>query len=437
MYPPISITATVGSMKRKKKPLSTTGVKRAATITGRVIVKRQPSGRKMSGRGGVNKVKTDAVKMSPVCTNCRERHLKCSGPPICTRCRNETAECIFVPSRRGQRPQRDRTPTPDPQSSASTQPRWPRILPSSSTSGLELPDRAGRAQYVRSPAPGLVSRSASPNLTLSHHFIDLAYQHDLVSYSFVLPKQLLLQSLTRTEVQCLKVVIEYIGMAHDRTNRASYSDQIERMLFSQQFALNAYTVQAYVLLAIKLSARQDTRVVQCLRWASTFATHIGMNRSNFAQLHSGGSLEQEESWSRTFTVLTQLCHTWSVNVTTSSLAPTQDYDPSSRRSSIHPAPAYVPSESSSRRASMPQVRHQPTTLPDWQNSYQAIPWTLPSQAHDELPSAYSGMVLQQTRSNPVALETMHYPPTSASELRRMSFDPNAAYLSQLPRTTGG
>jgi hypothetical protein len=41
--------------------------------------------------------------ISSTCVRCRERHLKCSGSPACQRCVNEGTSCLFRPSRRGKR----------------------------------------------------------------------------------------------------------------------------------------------------------------------------------------------------------------------------------------------------------------------------------------------------------------------------------------------
>ncbi len=42
-------------------------------------------------------------RLSPVCLRCRERHLKCKGGPICDRCDAEGVQCLYTPTRRGQR----------------------------------------------------------------------------------------------------------------------------------------------------------------------------------------------------------------------------------------------------------------------------------------------------------------------------------------------
>ena len=41
--------------------------------------------------------------VSSVCTDCQERHLKCSGGPRCKRCVSEDRECVFRPTHRGRR----------------------------------------------------------------------------------------------------------------------------------------------------------------------------------------------------------------------------------------------------------------------------------------------------------------------------------------------
>ena len=43
------------------------------------------------------------LQLSQVCTSCRDRHVKCSGGPICQRCLTEGTTCVFRPSHRGRR----------------------------------------------------------------------------------------------------------------------------------------------------------------------------------------------------------------------------------------------------------------------------------------------------------------------------------------------
>ena len=437
MLKSIIVKANVALMKKKGNS-STANVKAVVPVSGRLVVKKSRPRRKMSEKAGVSKAKSDTLKMSPVCTNCRERHLKCSGPPLCTRCKNEGSQCIFVPSRRGKRPPKERTPTPDPQTASNSQPRWPRILPSSSSTNLSVPSAVAPIRPSRSPLSQVTTRSATPDRTLSHHFIDLAYQHDLSTNLFVLPKRHLLENIARTEIQCLKVVIEYIGMVYDPMNRSMYSAQIERILFAQQFAINAYTVQAYLLLAITLASRHDRRAAQCLHWTSTYALQIGMNKPTFPQLHSGGSREQEESWSSTWTVLSQLCQMWSVSLPSNSAASqTALMDVSSRRSSGALAPGQSQSHIEARRSSMPQIQNYAMMpLPEWYHGHPHASWTLPSQHHADISQQdFTPFDLSQHTQNPINQESLHYQPTSSPEISRTTYPP-ANYLSSFPKPPG-
>lgn len=430
----ITLRASVALMKGKLAN-STAGIKTTVPVSGGRVAKSKSRPRRKMADQSRSKGQSEAVKMSPVCTNCRERHLKCSGPPLCVRCRSEGTQCMFVPSRRGKRPPKEPSPAPDPTVGSSAQPRYARILPSSSSTSLNTLE----VNIPRSRSPALVtsSTSAAPTPSLSQHFINLAYANDLCGHPFVLPKNLLLEKISRAEIQCLRVVVEYLGMSYDPMNSSRYSPQIERMLFSQQFTKNAYTVQAYLLLAIKLSSRHDPRAVQCLQWASSYAVEIGMNKQNFPQLHSGGSQEQEESWTSTWTVLTQLCQMWSLSNVGNAASQGATVEVGSRRSSSHLVADQIQPQTRSRHASVQSQGYPGGALSGWQNTPPDPSWTLVSQSHTGYEDHESGAfnIVQPVPGDPSVPDVRYMPSVTASQQQRhtWTYDEFDEYLSQFPR----
>ena len=388
---------------------------------------------------GIQRDQKDQVKMSPVCTNCREKHLKCTGAPLCVRCRREGTECIFVPSRRGKRPPKGRSPTPESAGTTGGQTHLARTLPSSSTPHLR--PSSSNVLSTRSPSPAPLLQHSTPdrhglNSSMSLHFINLAYEQELATHFFVLPKHILLNSVHRLELQCLRIMIEYIGMSHDPPNQAMYAGRIEQMLFSQQFPQNAYTVQAYLLLAIKLSSAHDPRATQCLHWASTYAYQIGMNRDNFASLHSGGSQEQEDSWASTWTVLLQLCQMWSIN---DSRSPGQQGAATmiERRSSLEVMQGPQHTYNSTRHPSISSAGQQSISAdPSWAGTSTNVPWMMPTSSHAELPEqSHVYATSQQPRStSSQILPQQQYPPGLGPTARHaLPFQNIENYLLQFPR----
>ena len=70
--------------------------------------------RQLESKPPLQKVKQIA-KLSTTCVACRARHLKCSGgKPSCVRCTKQGISCLFEPSRQGQRNPPSRTPNPTP-----------------------------------------------------------------------------------------------------------------------------------------------------------------------------------------------------------------------------------------------------------------------------------------------------------------------------------
>ena len=57
----------------------------------------------MAGTNPTFSCKNSELRVSSVCNNCRNRHLRCSGSPVCIRCAKESTPCVFRPSRQGQR----------------------------------------------------------------------------------------------------------------------------------------------------------------------------------------------------------------------------------------------------------------------------------------------------------------------------------------------
>lgn len=261
------------------------------------------------------------IKLSPVCTNCREKHLRCDGAPQCSRCRRNGAECVFVPSRRGMRPNRalstresgllDDTQSPvvsgpSTVSSISSSPSPHRNLRTVATGARSLP--AARQITSLPVVEGLATIDNTTSPRPSDQLIDLFYSHFLSALQFVVPKQLLLQRQGDPAIYFLQQVVEYIGSSYcsptsDLRNRIPNPTAL-----SQRLPNNAYTVQALLLLALWFEAiHQQAQYVRHLNQARNCALAIGMDHLEFAGTNSEHSQQLEQSWSATWQSLVRMC----------------------------------------------------------------------------------------------------------------------------------
>lgn len=179
---------------------------------------------------------------------------------------------------------------------------------------VTLPPSYFDAQIVteKTPGPnGLVDdfpderiRSLSlvedPKLIAFEHSLGLYYQYFHNGHSILLPKKLLVSVLFKQYPSYLKKVMQFIGSHYELpTPTETVCAAIGREL-SHENARDGYMVQALLLYAIALHARDEqTRARQILGSAIEMARELGMHREGFPVENSHGSRHLAESWRRT------------------------------------------------------------------------------------------------------------------------------------------
>jgi hypothetical protein len=255
---------------------------------------------------------TGHARVSQVCSNCRERHLKCDGGPLCSRCKNEGVVCVFKPSRRGMRlSNRPKSIPVQRNSSASNMflewspPQSLQQLPSPLMT--PIPHVCPRARSL-----SVIKIQAPPTSPQSAHLIDLFYSLFFPTHPFTLPREHLAAKLESRDLHYLQVVIEYIGSYYDaRSNRSRYRYLSELLLFTQEYAEDIFKVQAFILLAIGLHADgEPDKADNALRQAHDIASLCGMNDAACSAPQSVMMSLEEESSRRTWWTLKSLCYSW-------------------------------------------------------------------------------------------------------------------------------
>lgn len=262
------------------------------------------------------------LKLSPVCTNCREKHLRCDGAPLCSRCRKNGAECIFVPSRRGMRPNRtpstkalssllDEASLPAPSgnstiSSISSSPS-PHRTPQINTTGSRRLSSA-RQVFDSSTGQGLPSTCTPP----SDQLVELFYTRFLQAEQFIVPKQLLLQKQQDPAVYFLRSVVDYVGASYCT---GLHSRAPDPTTLPQRLPNTAFTVQALLVLALWFEMVQhQAHYIRHIHQARDCGLAIGMNHIGFAAANSEGSRQLEESWVSTWQIVLRRCRPGSFTV---------------------------------------------------------------------------------------------------------------------------
>lgn len=298
------------------------------------------------------------------CTECRTRHVRCDAEvPVCTRCQREERQCQYIQSRRGYKGPRKRPrvesvtnsvtgchpdrrtdnssieqtaaammdyPTNAGTVISATKPQVPQLLtPSTTTPSESMHDQSYYMQALaevtlspsyfdaqtltgKIPGPnGLVDnfpderiRSLSlvedPKLIAFEHSLGVYYQYFHNGHPILLPKKLLDSALFEQYPSYLKKVMQFIGSHYELlTPTETVCAAIGREL-SHENARDGYMVQALLLYAIALHARDEqTRARQILGSAIEMALELGMHREGFAAENSHGSRHLAESWRRT------------------------------------------------------------------------------------------------------------------------------------------
>ena len=262
----------------------------------------------------------DRGTISPACTACRERHLKCDGSqPICARCMSTDQECNYVRSRRGRRPPR-------------TKKEQSLVTMLSSQSSEEVHKRDESVVPLKSPVPSTAMTriiqqepsqssstpdkvldlsiynprtqkggSTSPPLHASSKLPELYYRYFHDAHPILIP-QTHFNSFSSTLPVAVTSVIEYIGSCYSSTvDRNALRNTVETNVFSASREKSGHTVQALLLLAIaQHSVDLAIQAVQTLDSAIDLALELGLNRDSFRCACCKDSPILRESWRRTW-----------------------------------------------------------------------------------------------------------------------------------------
>ena len=266
--------------------------------------------------------------ISPACTACRERHLKCDGgQPVCSRCLSTQQECQYVRSRRGHRPPRKRKG--DSSQEHSTPSLRDGQVPSLGD-GCHLPADMGFSpeQSLYQPVQlgvvatlnrreteasintvygnqevALPDHKAFPDTQIqsghaSHKLQELYYLYFHDAHPILIPQDHFNEFSTSLP-RCIPAIMDYIGASFSNyVNKTKVSTNLEANMLHER---SGHTVQALLLLAIaQHSMDVAMQAVQTLNSAIDMALELGMNRNSFRCDCCRDSPILRESWRRTW-----------------------------------------------------------------------------------------------------------------------------------------
>lgn len=266
--------------------------------------------------------------ISPACTACRERHLKCDGgQPVCSRCLSTQQECQYVRSRRGHRPPRKRKGDSSLEQSASL----PRDSQGPSFGdGCHLPADAGYSQdqalyqpvqlgavatqtrresetnshsVYGSQEVALSGHKAFPDTQIqsghaSHKLQELYYHYFHDAHPILIPQDHF-NEFSPSLPRCIPAIMDYIGASFSNyVNKTKVSTNLEANMLHER---SGHTVQALLLLAIaQHSMDVPIQACQTLNSAIDMALELGMNRNSFRCDCCRDTPILCESWRRTW-----------------------------------------------------------------------------------------------------------------------------------------
>ncbi|MCJ1404274.1 hypothetical protein MMC11_007499 [Xylographa trunciseda] len=269
---------------------------------------------------------SDRGIISPACTACRERHLKCDGvQPVCSRCMNTAQDCQYVRSRRGHRP---------PRKKSEPSLRAPSRLSTGSDSRREIVDPSVQAQ-ARKDLPAVISTetsqdsnynfgaseedkdkdmaltsrrlqrrslgSSSPHEHSSPKLQELYYTYFNDAHPILIP-QAHFNTVSKSLPLSTSAIIDYIGACYSSSvDQNKLRDALEASLFSAFRERNGHTVQALILLAIaQHSTDLAHQACQTLDSAIDLALELGMNKNFYRCDCCNDNAILRESWRRTW-----------------------------------------------------------------------------------------------------------------------------------------
>jgi hypothetical protein len=138
-------------------------------------------------------------------------------------------------------------------------------------------------------------------------------------------------------------IMDYVGAQYSAKARADpkYLHQLQNVIFGPDAKRDAYTVQALTLLGIVYRAQDQNEPAQStFGQATELALQLGMHRSSFAQLNSGGDPVIAEMWRRVW---------WELYINELLLAAFR-HDTFSRMTTIEPMDVELPWEEANYRS---------------------------------------------------------------------------------------
>lgn len=263
---------------------------------------------------------------SGACLVCRQRHLKCDGKRPCKRCIDSDSDCVFVPSRRGQRSQPRSssqciaTPgadTPPPPPGSAKRSHHEAGFPSfdcrkkSLFRSLTPPPPPSRSLIAWNKPPSRPA-SAGPRSPSHPPHPAAAFERCLSSYyrnfhpshPLVLPQTRLRLLAKDDALQPLLAVMHWVGSKYTapETEQRPLLDMARIAVDeAERRSANGFTVQAMVVLLIALDgAGYPQQAVDLLTRAKRMLLSLGMNFCQFIIESETRSRVLDESWRRTW-----------------------------------------------------------------------------------------------------------------------------------------
>ena len=268
----------------------------------------------------------DKGTISPACTACRERHLKCDGAqPACSRCLNAVQDCQYVRSRRGHRPPRKKSesllraqsrqsagsdskrelvdsseqvpPRKDRPAAISIETSQDSNYSFGTSEGHQDKDMALTRRRAQTGSPGPVS----PHEHSSSKLQELYYTYFNDAHPILIP-QLHFNAVSKSLPPAIFAVIDYIGACYSTSvDQNKLRDALDAKVFSASRERNGHTVQALLLLAIaQHSTDLAHQACQTLDSAIDLALELGMNKKFYRCDCCVDSAILKESWRRTW-----------------------------------------------------------------------------------------------------------------------------------------
>jgi hypothetical protein len=263
------------------------------------------------------------------CVQCRSRHVKCDATqPICNRCKRDGKECDYQKSRRGglDKAALARRRLRLQQEAERNQQNEQRIQVSDDQNdflNFELQQSVRSCQRKEQSLPRSLTDSPDTNLfnfvetqssdtspvfqVSADRLLELYFDNFWPSFPFVLPLNHLLERRLNTNhgMHELLIILQYVGSVYAPwISSEPYLKTALEALSSPALAHTPFNVQALMVLAIAQYYHNLKQEGQAwLNLATSLALDLGMNQRDFAQTFGESQPVLEESWRRTYYML--------------------------------------------------------------------------------------------------------------------------------------